>query len=880
MIYTSNEICQMFLNFFYKKGHTILPGSTLIPNNDPSLLFTNSGMNQFKDIFIQKNYNFKYNRVTTLQNCLRTGGKHNDFENVGYTPQHHTFFQMLGNFSFRDYFKLDAILYAWKFLTSKEQLNLSKEKLWITVYQDDLESYNIWKNIIKIDKHKIIKIGNKYNSSDSDNFWQMGEIGPCGPCTEIFYDYGNTLPGTIPGNNGCNVPRFVEIWNIVFIQFNKLSNGKLIKLTESYVDTGMGLERISAVINNVTSNYEIDLFKPLIKHILELSTVNTPKNKSIYVIADHIRACSFIISENIIPSNEKHGYVLRRIIRRAIRHGHNLGIKSLFLHKLIPTLINTMGKFNPVLKKQQNKIENVLKLEEQKFIETLEKGLKLLHKELKQIQPKHVLSGKLAFNLYDTFGFPIDLTIDICKEHNISINIMEFKRYLNQHKQNSINKNFLNTRNAYYIEDNNINIKTHFVGYQFNKTQSIINNIIIKNNKKTLQINDYQNSILFLNETPFYGESGGQIGDSGIIHNKTGKFIVNCTKMFGNIIGHVGTLASGYLNIHDTVCAEINLPKRKSIQINHTATHLLHASLRKILGKHVFQKGSFISDQSLKFDFSHNAPMNLREIQEVENIINKKIQKNISVSTTLTTLQEIQNKKVMALFQDKYKDKVRMISINDFSVELCGGTHTKYTGDIGLFKITSEISISSGIRRIEAVTGKHAISIIHHQEKTINNIANMLNSKTNNIEQTITKLLNNNIHLKKQIYTLYNQNIYNIVNSLSKHNILIKDVNIIIKNLKNENLLSLRNIVDKLKNRFKCSVIIISSIINNKSIIIVGVTRNVTDRISALDILNKLTKKLGGRGGGKNNIAEGGIKNLISLPIELKKIKTWISSRL
>ncbi|XBC39600.1 MAG: alanine--tRNA ligase [Buchnera aphidicola (Chaetogeoica yunlongensis)] len=878
MNFTSKEIRKMFLKFFHEKKHTIISGSELVNNNDSSLLFTNAGMNQFKNIFLEKNYDFKYTKVATIQKCLRTGGKHNDFENVGYTSKHHTFFEMLGNFSFRDYFKIEAISYAWEFLTSHEQLNLSKEKIWITVYKNDIESYNIWKNIIKIDDTKIIKIGDKKEKYCSDNFWQMGDTGPCGPSTEIFYDYGKNFLGTPPGYHGNSSPRFLEIWNIVFIQFNKLKNKQLIKLETPSVDTGMGLERILAVVNNVVSNYETDLFQPLIKKILSLSTKNIINNTSLYVIADHIRSSSFIISENIIPSNEKHGYILRRIIRRAIRYGHNLGIKNLFLYKLVPTLIKIMGKTEIKLKQNQTKIQNILKLEEKNFITTLDKGLKILKNKIIQL-PNKILSGKLAFNLYDTCGFPIDLTIDICKEHKISVDLLEFNKYLQKHKKNSLNKNFLYTKKFYNFTLQEKDKKTIFIGYNLNNTTSIINSIIVDDNID-ICIKKDQHGIVFLEKTTFYGEAGGQIGDTGIIKNDTGTFIVNDTKIFGNKIGHIGKITSGYLNKNDIVNAEIEILKRKKIQNNHSATHLLHASLRKILGTHVFQKGSFISDKIIRFDFSHDNSISLSQLHKIETIINSKIQENILIQTKCTILKKIKNKNIMALFQEKYKKIVRMVSINNFSIELCGGTHTKNTGDIGIFKIISENNVSSGIRRIEAVTGEQALLEIQKQEKTIQKLCITLNTNKINIQTEINKLLNKYQILEKKTNTLIQKQINNTISKLSKKSILKKHTNIIIECVYDENILSLRNIIDQLKNKFKSSIIVIINFLENKGIIIIGVTHDLIHKFSAKKMLKKFIEKLGGEGGGKHNLAEGKIKNLTLLPKELKKIKKWIDSKL
>ncbi|XBC38556.1 MAG: alanine--tRNA ligase [Buchnera aphidicola (Melaphis rhois)] len=876
---STDEVKQMFLSFFQEKKHKVLPGSSLIPTNDASLLFTNSGMNQFKNILLKENKEFKHTRVVTVQNCLRTGGKHNDFNNVGYTSKHHTFFKMLGNFSFGDYFKTEAIMYAWEFLTSKKWLHLPKEKLWITVYKDDTKSYDIWKNIINVKEERIIKIGDKKNQKyTSDNFWQMGNTGPCGPSTEIFYDQGHHLPGKPPGNNTDTGTRFIEIWNIVFMQFNKINNGNITKLFRSSVDTGMGLERIASIMQNVTSNYEIDLFQPLTNLIIKMSNTQNFNYKHIYVIADHIRASAFIISENIIPSNEKHGYVLRRIIRRAIRHGHRIGIKKIFLHKLIPTLINSIGQDSHILQKKQDQIENILKLEESKFVETLDRGLILLQSKIQKLKSK-TISGQLIFELYDTFGLPIDLTIDICRKKNITVNFEEIKTIMKHQQKKAKNNTFHRKVNINDDIATNNDISSNFIGYNVIEVQSCITSIVC-NNTYCTAIKENELGILILERTPFYAELGGQIGDSGIIKNIHGKFIVYDTQKYKNAIGHIGKLISGTLKVNDVVNAKIDNNKRSLIQANHSATHLLYSSLRTILGNHIFQKGSYITDQFLRFDFSHYSSINLTDIHKIETMVNTKINHNILIKTNIMTLEAAKEKNIISLFHNKYHDTVRVLSINDFSIELCGGTHANRTGDIGLFKIISEKGISSGVRRIEAITGKIALSNIHKKERELEDIAIMLKTHNKNITRHIQVLLLNNRKLEKKISKINEQEICNIVNKLSKKFICIKDVKTIIHTFKNENSKKLKTIIDKLKNKLQSCIIILINISDNAAIIIIGITSDISQKITANKLLNTLLKNLDGKGGGKPSLAEGRIKNLIFLKKELINIKNWIKSNL
>lgn len=868
------EIKNQFLNFFHKKKHKIIQGSSLIPKNDPSILFTNAGMNQFKDIFLGNHISHQYSKVTTAQYCLRTGGKHNDLENVGYTSRHHTFFEMLGNFSFGNYFKKTAILYAWELLTSKEWFALSKENFLITVYETDEETYNIWKNIIGIPFHRIIRIGNKTTSSDhSDNFWQMGDTGPCGPCTEIFYSLNNNVDKKIITNYKDIIKNYIEVWNIVFMQFNRINDGSLIKLPHPSVDTGMGLERISSIIQNVTSNYEIDIFQILIKDIAKISNTKNLKNKSLYVIADHIRACYFMIAEDILPSNENRGYVLRRIIRRAVRHGYLLGIKTTFLHKLVASVTMSMNINNIYLLNKREQIENILKKEEIKFSNTLDRGLKILHSEIKKVT-HDTLDGEIIFYLYDTFGFPIDLTKEVCREHDINIDRIGFEKYMEKQKNKSREKN---TFNQNYNVIHHIENTSTFIGYNLYKTESIIKNIFI-NEKEKKYISLGEKGTIILNQTPFYPESGGQVGDIGIIYNHEGTFKVENTKKNGKIILHIGILILGVLRIEDNVFSEIDNKLRSSIQKNHTATHLLNSALHKILGHHIYQNGSLVTPYFIRFDFFHHMPIPLSIIQEIEKLINQYIRKNIHIKTEIINFKDAKKRNIIFLPNKKYDEYVRVLSIGDYSNELCIGTHTKKTGNIGFFKIRSERSIASNIHRIEAVTGELALNLIHSQEKKIHEICLLLQTNPNFLTQTIEKITEKQKNLEKKFSKLKEKNIIQITDTLTKKIIKIKNIILLVDTLQNQNAKTLRNIIDILKNKFKYAIIVLASIMNNKATIIVSVTKNLTHSIQANHLINIILKKINGKGGGKPDIAEGGSMHLKKLPEALGDIELWINS--
>ncbi|BGI50780.1 MAG: alanine--tRNA ligase [Arsenophonus endosymbiont of Ceratovacuna japonica] len=875
---STDEIRQMFLNFFNTKGHKIVHSSSLVPNNDKTLLFTNSGMNQFKDVFLELDKR-SYSKATTAQRCIRAGGKHNDLENVGYTNTHHTFFEMLGNFSFGDYFKEDAIKYAWELLTSKQWFNLSKDLFWVTVYHTDEESYNIWKQKIGMPTNRIIKIGdNKGDLYASDNFWQMGDTGPCGPCTEIFYDNGKHILGEILDLSKNISNRYIEIWNIVFIQFNRQSNGSLKELPIPSVDTGMGLERISSILQHVNSNYKIDLFSKLIKSIakiISLSSINI-HNKSLCVIADHIRSSVFLIGDGVFPSNEGRGYVLRRIIRRAIRHGYMLGVQDIFFHKLVLPLIDTMGYVANSLKIKQEMIEKTLKNEEEQFTRTLIRGLKLLDDKLSQLK-NNILSGEIVFLLYDTYGFPFDLTADICRERNIKIDEFGFNFAMTQQKCRAIKFNrFKNNYNDIIKMNNN----TNFVGYQNNNQQTIII-AIFYNGKSINKLNQGEEGIIILKKTPFYAESGGQVGDIGtIINSNNYKFIVYDTQKYVKTIGHIGKVINGSFMLNDIVEARIDIKRRNAICLNHSATHLLHATLRKVLGNHIIQKGSMVNEKYLRFDFTHFNEITSIQISQIENIINHQIRKNNIIITSLMDLELAKEKGIIAFFYEKYDSQVRVINIGGFSIELCVGTHTNRTGDIGLFLINSEFSVSSGIHRIEAITGQNAIDSIHKQFNILVEINQLIKSDTNNLIKKIKSILDQSKFLEKSLNQLQQQQAYKDSIFLSQQIKKVNGINILVTNLNNTNFNQLRIIVDVLKNKLKSAIIVLSTINNNKISLIVGVTNNLTNKINACDLISFISNQIGGKGGGRPDMAQAGGYNIIKLPSALESVYEWIYSHL
>ncbi|MCX8700025.1 alanine--tRNA ligase [Gilliamella sp. B2840] len=869
------EIRQNFLDFFNSKGHEIVASSSLVPHNDPTLLFTNAGMNQFKDVFlgIEKR---PYTRATTAQRCVRAGGKHNDLDNVGYTARHHTFFEMLGNFSFGDYFKHDAIHFAWELLTSREWFNIPKEKLTVTVYETDDEAYTIWEKEIGIPKERIIRIGdNKGAPFASDNFWQMGDTGPCGPCTEIFYDHGDHIWGGPPGSPEEDGDRFIEIWNIVFMQFNHHPDGTMEPLPKPSVDTGMGLERIAAVLQHVNSNYEIDLFKKLIHDAAGIIQTKNLESKSLRVIADHIRSCAFLISDGVLPSNEGRGYVLRRIIRRAVRHGHMLGAKGIFFYKLVKPLIDVMGSAADELANNQKIVEDALKIEEEQFLKTLERGLFLLDQELAKIT-NSVLPGDVAFKLYDTFGFPLDLTADVCREKNIAIDEDGFNLCMEEQRKRA------RESSAFSVDYSNV-IKlddtTEFLGYQATEASGKII-AIFQNGQKVESVNAGDEAIIILDKTPFYGESGGQIGDKGLLTSANGEFTVLDSQKYGKSIGHIGNLVKGSLKVGNLVTAAIDVELRERIKRNHSATHLLQAALQQILGNHVHQKGSLVTDSYLRFDFSHNQSITQEQIVEIENLVNQQIRCNLPVDVELMPIDEARNKGAMALFGEKYEEIVRVLTMGDFSIELCGGTHVNRTGNIGLFKIISESSIASGVRRIEATSGQSAMDFIHQEANLLNQIAQLVKSDKSAVLVRVEQLLEQTKLLEKNIEQLKaqkaSQQSAQLINQCEK----INNKNLLIAKLDNVEAKVLRTMIDDLKNQLKTGVIILAAVNDNKINLAAGVTNDLINIVKAGELVSQLALKVGGKGGGRPDFAQAGGMDLSALPEALSSMKKEISNKL
>ena len=860
-IITTEQIRSLFIDFFKDKGHTVVPSSSLIPHGDKTLLFTNAGMNQFKDTFLGID-NRKYSTATSSQKCVRAGGKHNDLENVGYTARHHTFFEMLGNFSFGDYFKEEAIQYAWELLT--KVYKVPEENLLVTVYEDDQEAYDIWSKIIGISDKKIIKIGdNKGSKYASDNFWMMGDTGPCGPCTEIFYDHGDSISGGPPGSKDEEGDRYIEIWNLVFMQYNRDENGKMKALPKTAVDTGMGLERITAVLQDVHSNYEIDLFREIIIKVMEVTNIKDNNHPSLKVIADHIRAATFLISDGVMPSSEGRGYVLRRIIRRAIRHGYKLGCREVFFFKIVPTLTSLMKTAYPISEDKIKIIMSEIRLEEERFFETIENGMLILEDSIQDIisMKKKILPGTLAFKLHDTFGFPLDLTADICRENNLSVNEKEFEKEMESQKNRAREAGKFTGKVVLDYEGKD----TVFIGY--NQTEAKVKiDAIFKDNTPCSILNDGDQGVIILNQSPFYAESGGQVGDIGIIQAKNFEFIVSDTFKFnGSIFGHAGYVQSGKINLNDKANAFINISHRSNIKRNHSATHLLHKALKIILGEHVEQKGSLVDSVKTRFDFSHNKALNSKEIKEVELIVNSEILQNQVTQTRLIKIEEAEKEGAMMLFGEKYDDQVRVLNIGNSS-ELCGGTHVDSTGDIGLFKIQSEVGVASGIRRIEATTGYNLIEIIEQQKTILEKVAAELNTGTQDIPIKLNQLLSQIKDNEKVIYNLKSKIASNEGDGLLDKVIKIKNYSFLAEVINDQDSNQLREMVDKLKHNLKSAVIILCTIAEGKISFAVGVTDNLTNEIDAGKIAKLLGEGVDGKGGGRKNMAMAGGTNVEKIP--------------
>ncbi|EBH9036407.1 TPA: alanine--tRNA ligase [Salmonella enterica] len=869
------EIRQAFLDFFHSKGHQVVASSSLVPNNDPTLLFTNAGMNQFKDVFLGLDKR-NYSRATTSQRCVRAGGKHNDLENVGYTARHHTFFEMLGNFSFGDYFKHDAIQFAWELLTSENWFALPKERLWVTVYETDDEAYEIWEKEVGIPRERIIRIGdNKGAPYASDNFWQMGDTGPCGPCTEIFYDHGDHIWGGPPGSPEEDGDRYIEIWNIVFMQFNRQADGTMEPLPKPSVDTGMGLERIAAVLQHVNSNYEIDLFRTLIEAVAKVTGATDLGNKSLRVIADHIRSCAFLVADGVLPSNENRGYVLRRIIRRAVRHGNMLGAKETFFYKLVGPLIEVMGSAGEELKRQQAQVEQVLKTEEEQFARTLERGLALLDEELAKLQGD-TLDGETAFRLYDTYGFPVDLTADVCRERNIKVDEAGFEAAMEEQRRRAREASGFG---ADYNAMIRVDSASEFKGYDHLELNGNVTALFV-DGKAVEAINAGQEAVVVLDQTPFYAESGGQVGDKGELKGAGFTFAVDDTQKYGQAIGHLGKLSAGALKVGDAVQADVDEARRARIRLNHSATHLMHAALRQVLGAHVAQKGSLVSDKVLRFDFSHNEAMKPSEIREVEDLVNAQIRRNLPIETNIMDLDAAKAKGAMALFGEKYDERVRVLSMGDFSTELCGGTHATRTGDIGLFRIISESGTAAGVRRIEAVTGEGAMATVHAQSDRLNDIAHLLKGDSQNLGDKVRAVLERTRQLEKELQQLKDQAAAQESANLSSKAVDLNGVKLLVSELAGIEPKMLRTMVDDLKNQLGSTVIVLATVVEGKVSLIAGVSKDVTDRVKAGELIGMVAQQVGGKGGGRPDMAQAGGTDAAALPAALASVQGWVSAKL
>jgi alanyl-tRNA synthetase len=873
-IKTSAQLRQAFLDFFKEHDHEIVPSSSLVPGNDPTLLFTNAGMVQFKDVFLGQDKR-NYVRATSSQRCVRAGGKHNDLENVGYTARHHTFFEMLGNFSFGDYFKRDAINYAWTFLT--EVLQLPKEKLWVTIYNTDDEAADIWLNEIGIDKNCFTRIGDKKGGKkyESDNFWSMGDTGPCGPCTEIFYDHGEEIAGGPPGTLEEDGDRYIEIWNLVFMQYDRDKSGKLNPLPKPSVDTGMGLERLAAIMQDGHSNYDIDLFQNLIAAVAKETNCKDKENNSLKVIADHIRSCSFLIVDGVLPSNEGRGYVLRRIIRRAIRHGHNLGQKEAFFYKLVKPLVKEMGAAYPELKDAQAKVEKALHQEEERFAETLEKGIAILEQAISDMKGKEI-PGEVVFKLYDTYGFPADLTNDIARERNLTLDMAGFEKAMEAQRERA---RAASTFGGHYEEALDIEGETDFTGYEHLEGQSKIEAIYVEG-QAVNEIKQNQTAMLILEQTPFYAESGGQMGDSGLLTcGKTEFEVIDTQKQGAAVFGHYGEVLQGSLKVGDTVNTQVNSERRQAIVANHSATHLLHAALRTVLGEHVTQKGSQVQAERLRFDFSHSEPITAEQLKDVEYLVNQHIRLNHHVDTNIMTPDEAKASGAMALFGEKYGDEVRVLSMSEFSVELCGGTHVSHTGDIGLFKIISESGVAAGVRRIEAVTAEHALDWADKGESQLAEIAAMLKGSRDDVSTRVSQLMDKNRSLEKELAQLKGKLASSQGSDLSSQAVDVNGIKVLATNLEGADVKTLRDTLDQLKNKLGTSAIVLATVNGDKISLVAGVSKDATSKIKAGDLVNSVATQVGGKGGGRPDMAQAGGDQPENLSAALKSVVDWVQGQ-
>jgi alanyl-tRNA synthetase len=868
---------QAFLDYFRQQGHTIAPSSSLVPEDDPTLLFTNAGMNQFKDVFLGRETR-DYTRATTSQKCVRAGGKHNDLENVGYTARHHTFFEMLGNFSFGDYFKREAINYAWTFLTGEQWLNLDSGKLWVTVYADDDEAYEIWNKEVGVPTDRIIRIGdNKGARYASDNFWQMGDTGPCGPCTEIFYDHGPDVPGGPPGSPEEDGDRYIEIWNVVFMQYNRTADGEMLKLPKPSVDTGMGLERITAVLQGVHSNYEIDLFQDLLRAASSVLGGVPTTEASLRVVADHIRSCAFLISDGVMPSNEGRGFVLRRIIRRAARHGNKLGATKPFFYRLAGPLAQLMGEAFPQLVRSQTQIEKILLQEEEQFAKTLDKGLRLLEQDIAELKGG-VIPGETIFTLYDTYGFPVDLTNDIAREHGLKLDYDGYEKAMESQRQRA------RAASKFGIDYNAANLaidgETEFTGYDQVDGHERIRTVIVGGEERNAEAGD--EAIVVLDRTPFYAESGGQVGDTGLLTWSGGRFRVTDTRKEGANHLHVGTLIEGELFPGLEVDARIDHARRERTKRNHSATHLLHAALRKVLGDHVSQKGSLVDPDKLRFDFSHLEAVTPEQLMEIERQVNEQILENTLVETEITDMEQAREKGAMALFGEKYGDQVRVLSMgtDHYSVELCGGTHVSRTGDIGLLRITSESGISSGVRRIEAVTGFGALAWIDNTERTLRETARLVKGTRDSVVEKVQQMVERNRQLEKDVHVLKAKLASSAGSDLASSAVEVAGLKLVAAELEGADRTTLMETADQLKNKLGEGVVVLASIADGKVTLVAGVTKSATGRIKAGDLMKYLAAQVGGKGGGRPDMAQGGGSEPDKLAEALASVPGWLEKNI
>lgn len=874
MYMSTSEIRSAFLEYFRTQGHQVVTSSSLVPHNDPTLLFTNAGMNQFKDVFLGGDKR-AYSRATTSQRCVRAGGKHNDLENVGYTARHHTFFEMLGNFSFGDYFKHDAIKFAWGFLT--EVLQLPKERLLVTVYATDDEAHDIWAKEVGVPTDRIVRIGdNKGAPYASDNFWAMGDTGPCGPCTEIFYDHGDHIWGGPPGSPEEDGDRFIEIWNVVFMQFNRQADGTMQPLPRPSVDTGMGLERISAIMQGVHSNYEIDIFQALIKKAAEVVGTTDLGNQSLRVIADHIRSCAFLIADGVLPSNEGRGYVLRRIIRRAVRHGRKLGATDVFFFKLVGELATQMKDVAEELQAQQEMVERVLRVEEEQFVRTLDRGLLLLEEALAELGDAKEIPGDVVFKLYDTYGFPADLTADVVRERNIGIDEAGFQAEMDKQRARAKEASSFGVN---YNDMLKLDVETTFTGYKSLVEQTRIVGIY-QGTDEVASLATGDEAVLVLEQTPFYAESGGQVGDTGVIRTDSGLFAVTDTRKAGKAVIHKGYMEQGSLQSGATVTAEVDAARRQAIALNHSVTHLLHAALRQALGDHVAQKGSLVGAERMRFDFSHFEGLTMATLRRIEELVNAQIRANHEVATRLMDLDSAKASGAMALFGEKYEDDVRVVTMGDYSTELCGGTHAGRTGDIGVFKIVSEGGIAAGVRRIEAVTGKGAIDFMHQLDEQIEETAALVKGDHFSLAEKVRQVIDKSKSLERELEQLKAKLAAQAGTDLLGKVIDINGQKALIATLEGVEAKSLRTTMDELKNQLHSAVILLATVADGKVNLIAGVTQDLTGKVKAGELVNLVAQQVGGKGGGRPDMAQAGGTEPAALPAALTAAQAWLSERL